>query len=264
MPLLEITSAQLQTWLAAGAYPLVRILGLMSTAPIFSSKAVPLRARVALGLALGGVLIPVLGPMPAIPLSSWLGLQILAQQVLIGLALGLVMRVLFAAIDLAGALIAMQMGLSFAIFFDPEGGGQTGVVSDFLAALATLLFLAVNGHLLVLGVLGQSFVWLPVSATPLAAAGFAQLVALGGILFATGLLLSLPVIGILLLANLALGALTRAAPQLNLLAVGFPITLMAGFLGLLWLLSYFAPAVVPLFEGGHDAMGTLLQAFLPA
>lgn len=262
MPLFEISSAQVQAWLATGAYPLVRILGLMSTAPLFSSKAVPLRVRIALGLALALVLIPVLAPMPAIPISSWLGLQILAQQLLIGLALGLVMRLLLAAVDLAGALIAMQMGLSFAIFFDPEGGGQTGVVSDLLSALATLLFLAVNGHLLVLEVLGHSFVWLPVSPTPVAEQGLAQLVAMGGIIFTTGLLLSLPVIGILLLANLALGALTRAAPQLNLLAVGFPITLLAGFLGLLWLMRYYAPVMLSLFERGHEAMATLLLAFI--
>lgn len=261
--MIEVTSTQLETWLAAGAYPLARLLGLMSTAPLFSSKAVPVRVRVAFALALTLVLSPLLPALPTFPISSWLGLQILAQQVLIGLAIGLVMRVLFAAVDLAGALIAMQMGLSFAIFFDPEGGGQTGVVADFLGALAMLLFLAVNGHLLVLGILGQSFVWLPITPTPLAAAGLAAVVQSGTALFATGLLLSLPVVGILLLVNLALGALTRAAPQLNLLAVGFPITLLAGFLGLLWLMGHFAAALWPLFEQGYDATRAVIDAFAP-
>lgn len=256
--MIEVSSVQLETWLATGGYPLARILGLLSAAPILSSKAVPVRIRVAFGIVLALTLIPGLAPPPAIPISSWLGLLILAQQILIGLAIGLVMRVLFAAVDLAGSVIAMQMGLSFAVFFDPDGGGQTAVVADFFAALATLLFLAVNGHLLLLAALGHSFAALPISAAPLASAGLAQLVQLGAVIFATGLHLALPVIGILLLTNLAIGVLTRAAPQLNLLAVGFPLTLLAGYLGMYWLMSYLAPALLPLYEQGTDAIGALL------
>jgi flagellar biosynthetic protein FliR len=157
----------------------------------------------------------------------------------------------------------MQMGLSFAIFFDPDAGGQTAVLSDFLNLLATLIFLAINGHLLMVDILVRSFEWLPVSTAVVDAGGWGFLARAGITVFSAGLLLSLPIIAILLIANIALGVLTRAAPQLNLFAVGFPITLTAGFIGVLLVMTNFAPVLQSLFERSFDAIALLLEALAP-
>lgn len=261
--MISFTSAQLDAWLTAFLFPLARIMGLLASAPVFNNRAQPARIRLVVGLVITVALVPVLPPMPAVPPGSWIGMAILAQQVLIGLLLGFTLRIAFAAIDVAGELIGMQMGLSFAIFFDPDAGGQTAVLSDFLNLLATLIFLAINGHLLMIDLLVRSFEWLPVATDALDAGGWAFLARSGITVFAAGLLLSLPVIAVLLVANIALGVLTRAAPQLNLFAVGFPITLTAGFIGVLLIMSNFAPVLQSLFERSFDTIGLLLDALAP-
>ena len=244
-------------------FPLARILGLFASAPIFSNRGVPARVRLAIGLGVAIALLPVMPPMPDVPPSSGVGLAIFGQQIFIGIAVGFMIRIVFAAVDMAGALIGMQMGLSFAIFFDPDAGGQTAVLSDFLNLIATLLFLAINGHLLMIEVLVRSFEWLPVGTDIVRAEGWGYIARAGLTVFAAGLLLSLPVIGVLLVANIALGVLTRAAPQLNLFAVGFPVTLTAGFIGVLLIMTNFAPVLQTLFERGFDEIGRMLEALAP-
>lgn len=261
--MIEVTAAQLDAWLAALMFPLARLLGLFSSAPVFSNRGVSVRVRLAIGMGVAIAVLPVMPPMPQVPPGGGLGLAIFAQQMFIGIAIGFMMRIVFAAVDMAGALIGMQMGLSFAVFFDPDAGGQTAVLSDFLNLLATLLFLAANGHLLMIDILVRSFEWLPVTATPVNAAGWGFIARTGLTVFAAGLLLSMPVVAILLVANIALGVLTRAAPQLNLFAVGFPITLTAGFIGVLLIMNNFAPVLQSLFERGFDSIGVLLDALAP-
>ncbi|AMO35679.1 flagellar biosynthesis protein FliR [Thauera humireducens] len=261
--MLSVTAAQLDAWLAALMFPLARILGLFASAPIFSNRGVPARVRLAIGLGVAIALLPVMPPMPDVPPSSGVGLAIFGQQIFIGIAVGFMIRIVFAAVDMAGALIGMQMGLSFAIFFDPDAGGQTAVLSDFLNLIATLLFLAINGHLLMIEVLVRSFEWLPVGTDIVRAEGWGYIARAGLTVFAAGLLLSLPVIGVLLVANIALGVLTRAAPQLNLFAVGFPVTLTAGFIGVLLIMTNFAPVLQTLFERGFDEIGRMLEALAP-
>ncbi len=261
--MLSVTAAQLDAWLAALMFPLARILGLFASAPIFSNRGVPARVRLAIGLGIAIALLPVMPPMPDVPPSSGVGLAIFGQQIFIGVAIGFMIRIVFAAVDMAGALIGMQMGLSFAIFFDPDAGGQTAVLSDFLNLIATLLFVAVNGHLLMIEALVRSFEWLPVGTEIVRAEGWGYIARAGLTVFAAGLLLSLPVIGVLLVANIALGVLTRAAPQLNLFAVGFPVTLTAGFIGVLLIMTNFAPVLQTLFERGFDEIGRMLEALAP-
>lgn len=261
--MIDVTAAQLDAWLAALMFPLARLLGLFSSAPVFSNRGVSVRVRLAIGMGVALAVLPVMPPMPQVPPGGGLGLAIFVQQIFIGIAIGFMMRIVFAAVDMAGALIGMQMGLSFAIFFDPDAGGQTAVLSDFLNLLATLIFLAVNGHLLMIEVVVRSFEWLPVTTAPLNAGGWGFIARTGLTVFAAGLLLSMPIIAILLVANIALGVLTRAAPQLNLFAVGFPITLTAGFIGVLLIMNNFAPVLQSLFERGFDSIGVLLEALAP-
>jgi flagellar biosynthetic protein FliR len=257
---LSVTSAQLDAWLAAFFFPLARVLALLASAPVLNSVAVPQRVRLLAGLAITLGLAPALPPLPSIAPGSGLGLAILAQQILIGLAIGFTMRIVFSAIDVAGELVGLQMGLSFAVFYDPQNSGQTAVLAEFLGLLATLVFLAVNGHLMVMAALAQSFALLPIGAAPFAAEGFAALVRWGAVLFSAGVLLALPLIAALLITNIALGVLTRAAPTLNLFAIGFPVSLLVGFSVLLLALSYMAPVFQSLFERGLDQIGNVLAA----
>lgn len=254
--MISVTSAQLSAWLGAFIWPFFRILALVSSAPILGNPSIPIRVKIGLAVILTLVLAPILGGMPAIEPGSAIGLLILAQQIVIGVAIGLTMRIIFTAVEMAGNITSMQMGLGFATFFDPQNAAQTPVVGTFLGLIATLLFLALNGHLYMIEVLAQSFQSLPVASSPFSAAGWRALAGWGGEIFLAGLLLSMPILAALLITNLALGVMTRAAPQLNVFSVGFPITLAVGFVVLAIALPYF----VPLFDRLiHDALQMALQ-----
>ncbi|RTL57780.1 MAG: flagellar biosynthetic protein FliR [Rhodocyclaceae bacterium] len=261
--MISISSAQLNAWIALFIFPLARIMALLATAPIFSNATLPHRSRIILGLVIAYALAPVLPPMPAVPAGSWVGLAILAEQVLIGLIMGMTLRIIFAAIDLAGELIGLQMGLSFAVFYDPQSSGQTPVVTEFLTLFASLIFLAMDGHLMSLAALAESFQMLPVTLEPFSVKGIAALLSKAGALFSAGIMLSLPLVAALLIANLALGVLTRMAPTLNLFAIGFPVTLAAGFLVLLLSLPYMAAALERFYGEGFNALEIVLRASMP-
>ena len=258
--MLSVTSAQLEGWLALLAFPMARILGFVGAAPVFGNNAVPRRVKLVVGLAVTMGVLPVVTATPPEAIDSWAGILILFQQTLIGIAMGLVLRVVFAALDLMGEIISLQMGLSFATFFDPVAGGQTAVVGEFLTLLATLVFLSLNGHLLMIDALARSFEWLPVSATLPHKGGWLILARFGASIFASGLLMALPVVTALLITNIALGVLTRAAPQLNLFAIGFPITLTVGFGVLLLALAHLAPLLQYFYDAGFTTLADLLRA----
>lgn len=258
--MLSFTSAQLDAWITAFLFPLARIFGLLASAPIFNNAAQPQRIRLGVGVVITLAIVPVLPPMPAVPPGSWLGFGILAQQMLIGALLGFTLRIAFAAVDVAGELIGFQMSLSFATFYDPQSGGQTPILAEFLGLFATLIFLALNGHLLTLQVLVESFRLLPITATPFGAGSFASMLAWSSVLFSAGLLLALPLITALLIANLAMGVLARVAPQLNIFAVGFPVTLTTGFIVLMFSIPYFGTAMERLFDNAFRAMDAVLRA----
>ncbi len=258
--MLSVTSAQLEGWLSLLAFPMARILGFVGAAPVFCNNAVPRRIKLVVGLAVTMGVLPVVTATPPEAIDSWAGILILFQQTLIGIAMGLVLRVVFAALDLMGEIISLQMGLSFATFFDPVAGGQTAVVGEFLTLIATLVFLSLNGHLLMIDALARSFEWLPVSATLPHKGGWLVLARFGASIFASGLLMALPIVTALLITNIALGVLTRAAPQLNLFAIGFPITLTVGFGVLLLALSHLAPLLQHFYDAGFTTLADLVRA----
>lgn len=258
--MISITSAQLDAWLALLMFPLARVLGLFAIAPVFANVGLPRRIRLLIGLAVAFALIPGLPPTPDISPSSWSGLLILAQQFVIGVLIGFTLRIAFAAVDVAGEMIGLQMGLSFAVFYDPQNAGQTPVLSEFLGLLTTLIFLAMNGHLLVLSVLAESFHLLPIRTSPISAKGFAAVVSWAAVLFSSGVLLALPIVAALLIANIAMGVLARVAPQLNLFAVGFPVTIMSGYTVLMITLPYFGAAMERLFDQSFAALHNVIRA----
>lgn len=252
--MISIDSAQIDAWIVAFIFPLARILGFIATAPLWSAAGTPRRTRLILGLAITVAITPSLPPMPAVQPGSLAGLWIMAQQMLIGIGMGFATKIVFTAFDMAGEFISAQMGLGFATFYDPLNSSQTPVITEFISLIALLLFLSLNGHLLYLATLVQSFFAIPVSATPIGTGSWLNLAELASKIFSAGLLLSLPVMAALMITNVALAVLTRAAPQLNLFALGFPLTLMGGFVALAISLNYLAIPLQGIFELGLESM----------
>jgi flagellar biosynthetic protein FliR len=248
-----VSGAALQAWIATFFYPFFRILALCGSAPLLGHKGVPQRVRIGLALLLTVLILPTLDPVPAVTPLSAAGVLLLLQQLIIGFALGFTLQLVFAAVELAGEVIGLQMGLSFASFIDPTNSGQQSpVTGSFMTLLMMLVFLSVNGHLLLLAGLADSFHTLPPYHAALPALDFHAIAAAAGRLFADGLQLALPLVGTMLLVNLALGVLTRTAPQLNLFAVGFPITLIVGLL-VMWLaLPWMLPAMEAAIQATFD------------
>ena len=253
------TSTELNVLVASLLWPLSRVLGLIATAPLFGNVSVPIQAKIGLGVMFTLILAPLVPSLPLVDPLSFKGLLILTQQIIVGLGMGFVMRIVFAAVEMAGEIISMTMGLSFATFFDPQSQGQSTAISQFLALLITMVFLSINGHLLMLSVLVDSFITLPITAAPLGGNMFHELADWGGKIFNAGVQLSLPVIAALLITNIALGILTRASPQLNLFGIGFPITLSVGFIVIALTLPYLSVPVERLFQDGFERMKKISQ-----
>lgn len=252
--MISITTAQLDAWIAAFAFPLARILGFIATAPLWSSTGVPRRTRLMLGLAIAVAIAPGLPAMPAVAPGTLAGLWILAVQMLTGIAMGFAARIVFSAVDLAGEYMGFQMGLSFATFYDPLSASQTPVVTEFVNLIALLLFLSLNGHLLYVATLAKSFQAIPVGPALLGSGSWLNLAELGAKMFSIGLLLALPMIVALMIANIALAVLTRAAPQLNIFSLGFPLTLLGGFVVLMISMNYLAGPLQSLYELALEAI----------
>lgn len=258
--MITFSSADLNTWLTSFLWPMVRILALLAAAPVLGHLSIPVRVKIGLGILISIVLSPTVGPLPKIELASLHGLMVLSQQILLGLAMGFAMRIVFSAVELAGEIAGLQMGLGFATLFTPQSDGSSLVLGKFLSLLATLTFLSLNGHLLMLSVLAESFNVFPISAEPMSSAGAKHLVEWGGNIFMAGLQLALPIIAAMLIVNLALGILTRASPQLNVFAVGFPITLLVGMAALMLSLPHFTPVLERLISDGLEAMLEIARA----
>jgi len=229
---ISLTESQLMAWLTPILWPFLRVLAVFTSAPIFSSRAFPVRARIALALLIAFAAQPSLPNQPLINLNGPEAWGAVMQQVGIGLTIGFVVRLVFASFELAGEVVGFQMGLNFASFFDPSMNAQSSAAARFFGYMASLLFVVLNGHLLVLMVVIRSFEVFPVNQNFLEALSLMKLYSLGGELFASGFWIALPIVGMLMFANLALGIVSRVAPQMNIYSVGFPITLAVGLIGM--------------------------------
>lgn len=256
--MISFTSAQLSAWLAAFIFPLARVLALIASAPIFGNKQVPARIKVGLALAITVVIAPTLDIPPGIDPASAQGLFVLAQQIVAGLIIGFSIRLIFSAVEMAGDLAGMQMGLGFASFYDPQNATFTPVIAQFLGIIAALTFITVDGHLYMLAALSDSFRDFPIGTGVPSANGFKTVAEWGGSLFSHALQFALPLVGALLITNLALGILTRSAPQLNIFAVGFPVTLAVGFAALMLTIPYLAPLMEYFMHKGLDTVSRVM------
>lgn len=230
--MISLTEAQLMAWVSPIFWPFLRVLAVFTSAPIFSSRAFPVRARIGLALLVAFAAQGSLGAQPVISLGSPQAFGAALQQVGVGLAIGFAVRIVFAAVELAGEVIGFQMGLNFAAFFDPSLNSQSSAVARFYGQMAALLFVVMNGHLWILMVVVRSFDTFPVDQNFLAALAQMKLFNLGAELFASGLWIALPMIGMLMFVNLAMGIVSRVAPQMNIYSVGFPVTLSVGLIGI--------------------------------
>ncbi len=225
-------TSQLSQWYGSMFWPLTRVLALMATAPVLSHQAIPTRVKIAIAMAITMAIAPVVNSPPLTGLLEARGLVFLAHNILVGLSLGFAVRLVFVAIELAGQLIGLQIGLSFAGYFNPDSGEGQNAVSNFMAMLALLIFLSIDGHLMLLYALVDSFRLFPPGTAGALPIEPLTLVRSASDVFAIAMTISLPILAVMLLVNVVLGLMARVAPQLNLFAVGFPLTVLAGLAAL--------------------------------
>lgn len=256
---MNFTEAQLQGQIEAFIWPLMRISAMFVAVPLFSLRAVPARVRLILSVAITFVVMPLLPAFPVIDMFSYEGIRVTITQVMIGLSTGFIVQLVFAAIVFAGQGVALSMGLGFASMVDPQNGQQVPVIAQLYVITSTLIFLGLDGHLLLIKMLLDSFTSLPLGIDGITKTNIWDVIAWSSRMFAGGLLLAMPVIVSLLLVNIGFGIATRAAPQLNIFSVGFPVTLMLGIV-LIWLTL---PNVLDQFTGiltdAYDLIGQLLR-----
>ncbi len=231
--MLTFTEAQVLAWVTPLIWPFLRALAMFQALPILGTRTVPLRVRIGLAAFIAYAAQASLPASPVVALDSPAALLMVAQQLVIGLSLGFAVRVVFAAVEFAGELIGLQMGLNFAGFFDPLSATTATATSRFFGTMVAWLFIVMGGHLLVIAALVQSFQSFPVGPEPFAFMAQMQPQRWGAEIFATGLWIALPLVTMLLFVNLVLGTISRVAPQINIFAIGFPITLGVGLLGLM-------------------------------
>jgi flagellar biosynthesis protein FliR len=251
------TEADIMALVSPIFWPFLRVLAVFSSAPIFSARSVPLRTRVALALLVALCAQAGLTDQPVIALTDPRAFAVVMQQLVVGVAIGLAVRVVFAAIEVAGEVIGLQMGLNFAGFFDPSTNSQTSAVGRFFGNTTMLLFVVLNGHLMVLHTVIASFERFPLDGSALAAINQMRIHELGAVVFRYGLWIALPLIGMLLFVNIVLGFISRIAPQMNAFAIGFPLTLSVGLVGIAMTLPMLDTPAVALLKTATDIfMGT--------
>jgi flagellar biosynthetic protein FliR len=256
---LNFTEEQMLGQVALFIWPLMRISAMFVSVPLFSIRAVPARVRLILSVAITFVVMPLLPPLPAVDMFSYTGFMMALTQIMIGLTSGFILQLVFAAVVFAGQGIALSMGLGFSMMVDPQSGQQVPVIAQLYTVTTTLIFISLDGHLLLIQMLLDSFKTLPIGIDGIDKAGIWTILAWSSRMFAGGLLLAMPVMASLLLINIIFGVAARAAPQLQIFSVGFPVTLMLGML-LVWKTL---PDVLDQFSGmltdAYDLIGQLLR-----
>jgi flagellar biosynthetic protein FliR len=226
--MITLTTGQLETWLTQLFWPFVRIGSCFMVAPAFGAIFVPARVRIVLAGAIALLVAPLVPTPAGIAPFSPAGFVVTGQQILIGAALGFCLQILFDSVAMGGQLLANSMGLSFAFNLDPMRGTSTPALGQLYAILVMLTFLALNGHLVLIEILVDGFRTLPVGTSGLGPAGIWSVVEWGSQIFAGALAVAMPGITALIIVNIAFGVISRAAPTLNLFAVGIPVSLVFG------------------------------------
>lgn len=256
--MIAVNEAQILSWVAGLWLPFARVGGMLLSAPFFSATYIPNRAKLLLCVVLCLLLMPLLGPAPAINILSVQGMLILANELLIGLCIGFIVQLVFDGIILAGQLIANGMGLGFAMMVDPQRGIQVPVLSQYLVIVCMLLFVALGGHLDLISLLVRSFEIWPAGAGMTPPESLFSVVQWGSEVFSAAVRVSIPAVIALLVVQLAVGVISRAAPTLNLFAVGFPLAMLIGYL----VVDQLIPNLLPVLSRLLDRAWAQLSLFL--
>ena len=247
--------------LIAGTLLFIRVLAILATAPLLGARSVPARVKVGLAMVLTLILLPqALVGAGFQPVSSMPGFALaVAGEVLVGAALGLLARLLFAGVELSGQVMGFQMGFGIVNVIDPQTQTQVSILGQFQGLVALLVFLSVNAHHVILAALVRSLEVMPLAAPRVGVEASGGLVRWAGEMFAIGAKLAAPVVITLFIANVVLGIIARTVPQINLLIVGFPLTIALGLAVLGLSLPFMGRAVQTLFQGLEGRMVTLLD-----
>ncbi|GAA6203384.1 flagellar biosynthetic protein FliR [Thalassotalea sp. SU-HH00458] len=231
---MEFSEAVINQYLADFLLPLSRVSALIMSMMGFGAKAIPRNIKIYLSIAITVAIMPAIPPTSIEALFSFQTVILVAEQTIIGVMLGLMTIMVVNTFTMAGQIIAMQTGLGFASLVDPASGMNVPAVGQFFLILSTLLFWVMDGHLAYLHFVVASFETMPIPMESFNSMKFKELVEWGGWMFATALSLSMAPLTAMLLINFSFGIMTRAAPQLNIFAIGFPITMCSGLL-IMWL-----------------------------
>ena len=225
---LEETITRILDYLMAFLWPFIRVSGFVVIMPVIGSAFVPNRVRVLLAIALTAVIAPTV-TAPAINALSLEALLLILRELAVGIMMGYAVQLAFDAIVLGGQVIAMSMGLGFAVFLDQARGVNIPVLGQLFLMLGMLVFLSLDGHLALIQLLAESFQLLPIALSGFSADAVGLLISWTSQIFSVAVKIALPAITALLVVNLSFGVMSRAAPTLNLFAVGFPVAMLLGF-----------------------------------
>jgi flagellar biosynthetic protein FliR len=256
---MEINVDDITAWVGDFFWPFIRLGALFAAAPIFGARTVPIRARIILAVAVTVLIQPSLPLLPAIDPLSPRGLLIIFQQVVIGLSLAMIMQLIFSTLVMTGQMVATTMGLGFASTVDPQNGVQVTMLGQFYLIIATLFFLAFDGHLVLIRILADSFTTLPIDGEFIDVQVFWGVANYTSEVLVSAVLVALPIMLGVLLVNLAFGVMTRAAPQLNIFAVGFSLTILAGFVLMAISIPLLSPLLSNLFANGFGFMRAVVN-----
>ncbi len=247
---MHFQATEIISFLGGYFWPFVRIGGMLMIAPVFSGKMISKRIRIVVAIVLTITIAPLTPPMPIIDPLGPEGIMITFNQLLIGLMMGFALRIAFTALELGGQVIGQLMGLGFAQMVDPQNGVSVPVVGQVYIILGTLIFVTLNGHLILIEVLVNSFESMPVTLQGIPISHFWDMLMWGSWMFFGAIMIAIPAIAALFMVNVAFAVLARTAPQLNIFAIGFPITLILGFMIIILSLSSFYPQFERLLENG--------------
>ena len=241
---MEFGFEQATAFVGSLLWPFMRIGAMIMAIPVLGTRMVPTRVKIITTLVISVMVLPLLPPVPEVEALSLNGIFISFQQILIGLSMGFTLQLVFGALMIAGESIALSMGLGFASMVDPANGVNVPVVSQLFIIIATLLFLALGGHLMLIQLVVSSFQSLPISPTGVDRESFWAIVSWGSQMFIGAVWVAIPALISMLVITLSMGVMTRAAPQLNIFSVGFPVTMFMGFIILMLIL----PGLLPRFN----------------
>ncbi len=242
--MIEVNAAEASAFVGSLIWPFMRISAMLMAIPVIGTRMVSVRIRIVLAFLISFLVYPLIPEVPAVDPLSIAGLTVSIHQVLIGLAMGFVLQMVMAALTIAGEVISMSMGLGFASMVDPANGVNVPVLSQFFLIMGTLMFLALGGHLMIIQLLVNSFQTLPITGEGIERDSFWVIISFASQMFIGAAWIALPALVSILMITLAMGVMTRAAPQLNIFSVGFPVTMLVGFI----ILMLVMPTILPRFN----------------